>query len=153
MREIMRDYTATGKYKSENIPGNQFMEEHEREFFDKNAFVLERQAALLAENYRSEQDDSLYDFIADLEEHEGEYVVDGALLTCTRCSKHARKVKIDGAWLAGELQDVEKNSRIYTGDRPQTINGLVPAGVKDCIGGEYRQLWELYFHSPGRRTE
>ena len=135
MREIMRDYTATGKYKSENIPGNQFMEEHEREFFDKNAFVLERQAALLAENYRSEQDDSLYDFIADLEEHEGEYVVDGALLTCTRCSKHARKVKIDGAWLAGELQDVEKNSRIYTGDRPQTINGLVPAGVKDCIGG------------------
>ena len=135
MREIMRDYTATGKYKSENIPGNQFMEEHEREFFDKNAFVLERQAALLAENYRSGQDDSLYDFIADLEEHEGEYVVDGALLTCTRCSKHARKVKIDGAWLAGELQDVEKNSRIYTGDRPQTINGLVPAGVKDCIGG------------------
>ena len=135
MREIMRDYTATGKYKSENIPGNQFMEEHEREFFDKNAFVLERQAALLAENYRSEQDDSLYDFIADLEEHEGEYVVDGALLTCTRCSKQARKVKIDGAWLAGELQDVEKNSRIYTGDRPQTINGLVPAGVKDCIGG------------------
>ena len=92
MREIMRDYTATGKYKSENIPGNQFMEEHEREFFDKNAFVLERQAALLAENYRSGQDDSLYDFIADLEEHEGEYVVDGALLTCTRCSKHARKV-------------------------------------------------------------
>ena len=135
MREIMRDYTATGKYKSENIPGNQFMEEHEREFFDKNAFVLERQAALLAENYRSGQDDSLYDFIADLEEHEGEYVVDGALLTCTRCSKHARKVKIDGAWLAGALQDVDKNSRIYTGDRPQTINGLVPAGVKDCIGG------------------
>lgn len=92
MREIMRDYTATGKYKSENILGNQFMEEHEREFFDKNAFVLERQVALLAENYRSGQDDSLYDFIADLEEHEGEYVVDGALLTCTRCSKHARKV-------------------------------------------------------------
>lgn len=92
MGEIMRDYTATGKYKSENIRGNQFMEEHEREFFDNNAIVLERQAALLAENYRSGQDDSLYDFIADLEEHAGEYVVDGALLTCTRCSKHARKV-------------------------------------------------------------
>ena len=24
--EILRDYTATGKYKSENIQGNQFME-------------------------------------------------------------------------------------------------------------------------------
>ena len=135
MREMVRDYTATGKYKSENIPGNQFMEEHEREFFDKNAIVLERQAAIMAENYRSDKDDSLYDFIADLEEHKEEYVVDGALLACTRCSKQARKIKIDGVEFAGELQDVEKNSRIYTGDRPQTINGLVPAGVKDCIGG------------------
>ncbi len=133
--EMVRDYTATGKYKSENIPGNQIMEEHEREFFDKNAIVLERQAAIMAENYRSDKDDSLYDFIADLEEHKEEYVVDGALLACTRCSKQARKVKIDGVEFVGELQDVEINSRIYTGDRPQTINGLVPAGVKDCIGG------------------
>ena len=130
MGEMVRDYTATGKYKSENIPGNQYMEEHEREFFDKNAIVLERQAAIMAENYRSDKDDSLYDFIADLEEHEGEYVVDGALLACTRCSKQARKIKIDGVEFAGELRDVEINSRIYTGDRPQTINGLVPAGVK-----------------------
>ena len=135
MGEMVRDYTATGKYKSENIPGNQYMEEHEREFFDKNAIVLERQAAIMAENYRSDKDDSLYDFIADLEEHEGEYVVDGALLACTRCSKQARKIKIDGVEFAGELRDVEINSRIYTGDRPQTINGLVPAGVKDSIGG------------------
>ena len=65
-----------------------------------------------------------------MEEHKGEYIVDGALLTCTRCSKYARKIKIDGVEYAGELQDVEINSRIYTGDRPQTINGLVPAGVK-----------------------
>lgn len=135
MGEMVRDYTATGKYKSENIPGNQYMEEHEREFFDKNAIVLERQAAIMAENYRSDKDDSLYDFIADLEEHEGEYVVDGALLACTRCSKQARKIKIDGVEFAGELRDVEINSRIYTGDRPQTINGLVPAGVKDSVGG------------------
>ncbi len=135
MGEMVRDYTATGKYKSENIPGNQIMEEHEREFFDRNAIVLERQLAIIAENYRFGQDDSLYDFIADLEEHKEEYVVDGALLACTRCSKQARKIKIDGVEFAGELQDVEKNSRIYTGDRPQTINGLVPAGVKDCIGG------------------
>ena len=135
MGEMVRDYTATGKYKSENIPGNQYMEEHEREFFDKNAIVLERQAAIMAENYRSDKDDSLYDFIADLEEHEGEYVVDGALLACTRCSKQARKIKIDSVEFAGELRDVEINSRIYTGDRPQTINGLVPAGVKDSIGG------------------
>ena len=135
MGEMVRDYTATGKYKSENIPGNQYMEEHEREFFDKNAIVLERQAAIMAENYRSDKDDSLYDFIADIEEHEGEYVVDGALLACTRCSKQARKINIDGVEFAGELRDVEINSRIYIGDRPQTINGLVPAGVKDSIGG------------------
>ncbi len=131
----MRDYTATGKYKSENIPGNQIMEEHEREFFDKNAFVLERQAALLAENYRSEQDDGLYDFIADLEEHKEEYVVDGALLACTRGSKYTRKIKIEGAQLECAVENVEENSRIRIEERDQNFGGLVPAGITDTIGG------------------
>ena len=47
MREMVRDYTDTGKYKSENIQSNQFMERNEKKFFDKNAIVLTRMTACM----------------------------------------------------------------------------------------------------------
>ena len=131
----MQDYVATGKYKSENISGNQFMLKEDREFFDQYGLTLERQAALIAEDYCYGQDNSLYDFIADLEEHEGEYVVNGALLTCSQGTKQTWKIKVDGVLMESVPQEVEENSRIRIEEREQSFGGLVPAGITDTLGG------------------
>lgn len=131
----VEDKTAERKNKNEDTQETPVMSEQAREILDKYREDLKRGKSPITQKNQADKGKGLDVYPSILEYTKIEYVVKRALLTCNRCTQEARKVKIDSVEYPGELMHVQMNSRIYVEDREMTINGKVPAGVKDCFGG------------------
>lgn len=122
-----------------NIAGSNSMNSREREFFSKYGNALEQQADLIAQQHGLEeegQEKTLDVLLRELEGKKNEYVVQGALLQCSKgtCSRQTLMHK------GKELESVPVQREAYTRiqvpeDREASINKRIPACVDDCKGG------------------
>ncbi len=138
MRTEEREKVMGNKYDVDKISGNQFMEEEERDFFEKYSSAIENQENLIVEQHKLEADSHQADlFLRYLEAFEEEYVVQGALLKCTKCTSKTRKLTYEGNKIESVLVQVEENSRIRINeDRKEKIcDKYIPVNVEDCKGG------------------
>lgn len=97
---------------------------------------LEAQSERIAEEKEIENEEALDKFLGKLSYLKGEYIVDGALLTCSKCIKEKTTLKYKGEIIDCEFNQEEKRKRIHILDeRSEKINGLIPVNLKDCKGG------------------
>ena len=127
------------KYDVDNIVGNEFMDESEREFFEKYAEAIERQEKNIGEQHEMKIGSSELDkLLVELEEEENkkEYVVQGALLWCDKSIMQKRTLSNGNETLESIPVGMEYASRIQVDEnRVELIGDLVPACVDDYIGG------------------
>lgn len=127
------------KYDVDNIVGSDSMNSRERTFFERYGDAVEQQADLIAQQNRLEgerQEKTLDVLLRDLEGRKNEYVVQGALLHCSKgtCGKQTlmyRKKRLESCPV---LSKAHAKLRVPE-DREASINGLIPACVEDCKGG------------------
>lgn len=114
-----------------------FMDEHEKEFFENYSSALKQQETIIAEQHEMQIDDREFEIlIRNLEIIKEEYVVEGALLECTKGISESREVTYEGEVIESKPIRVEENSRLKINeDRVETINDFIPANVEDCKGG------------------
>lgn len=114
-----------------------FMDDHEKEFFANYSSALEQQKIIIAEQHEMQIDDREFEIlIRNLEIIKEEYVVEGALLECTKGISESREVNYEGEVIESKPIRVEENSRLKINeDRVETINDFIPANVEDCKGG------------------
>lgn len=108
-----------------------------KEFLDKYSSALEEQEILIAEQHEMQMDDKEFEaLISNLEIIKSEYVVNGALLGCTKGLSENRTVIYEGGKIESNPIRVEENSRLRINEnRKETINDFIPANVEDCKGG------------------
>ncbi len=81
-------------------------------------------------------EDILNQLLSRLNYLKNEYVVEGAQLTCTRCTKERRTLKYKGEAINCDFDNKKSRDRICVlEERSEEINGYVPVNVKDCKGG------------------
>lgn len=114
-----------------------FMDENEKEFLENYSSALEQQKTIIAEQHEMQIDDREFEtLIRNLEIIKEEYVVEGALLECTKGILESREVVYEGKVLESKPIRVEENSRLRINEeRTETINDFIPANVEDCKGG------------------
>ena len=114
-----------------------FMDENEEVFFERYSSALEQQETIIAEQHEMQVADKEFKFLLRyLEGIEEEYVVQGALLGCTKGTTENIKVIYAGESIESNPINVEENSRIKIDEkRTETINGFIPANIEDCKGG------------------
>ena len=106
------------------------------DFLDKYEDELEIQGKRIAEEKGFEGEEELDTYISYLNNVPEEYIVDGALLACTKGTNEVKTIKYDGKTLVSKVGAGKENSRISIfKDRKSKINGLVPVTVEDCKGG------------------
>ncbi len=125
------------KYSVENIEGNMFMEEDEKEFFEKYSTAIEQQEETIAEQHGMQIGTDEFDKVLRYMEYvEEEYVVDGAMLGCTKATSERMVFKHRGEEIESIPLRTEENSRMKIKEvRGETINGLIPANIEDRKGG------------------
>ena len=122
-----------------NIVGSDSMNSKEREFFGRYGNALEQQADLIARQHgleAEEQEKTLGALLRDLEGRKNEYVVQGALLHCSKGTCNRQTLMYKGKELESRPLQREAYTRIQVPeDREARINELIPARVDDCKGG------------------
>ncbi|GFI03901.1 glucosaminidase domain-containing protein [Lachnospiraceae bacterium 64-25] len=97
---------------------------------------LEAQSERIAEEKEIDDEETLDKLLGKLSYLKKEYIVEGALLTCSKCIKENTKLKYKGEIVDCEFSQEEKRKRIHIlDDRSEKINGLIPVNIRDCKGG------------------
>ncbi len=113
-----------------------FLDEDSKEFLDNYEDELEVQRERIANENDIDDEDILDQLLSRLNYLKNEYVVEGAQLTCTRCTKERRTLKYKGDVINCDFDNKKSRDRIYVlEERSEEINGYVPVNVKDCKGG------------------
>lgn len=127
------------QYDVGNIAGSDSMNSKEREFFARYGNALEQQADLIAQQHGlegEEQEKTLDVLLRDLEGKKNEYVVQGALLQCSKGTCNRQTLMHRGKELESLPVQKEAYTRIQVPeDREAGINELIPACVEDYRGG------------------
>lgn len=123
----------------EQISGHQFMDEGDKEYFEKFGFAMSEQAELLAEQYdiNSETMSDSFDFLMDsLVYRTNEYIVDGAPLNCSLQTNITQKLTYQDKEIVSEPVEIEEMSTLQLPEnRQESVNGLAFANVEDAKGG------------------
>ncbi|MDE7044045.1 MAG: hypothetical protein K2O97_03335, partial [Acetatifactor sp.] len=126
-------------YDVSNITGSDSMNSKERGFFERYGNALEQQADLIAQQHGlegEEQEKTLNVLLRDLEGKKNEYVVQGALLHCSKGTCSRQTLMYRGKELESRPVQREAYTRIQVPeDREASINELIPACVEECKGG------------------
>lgn len=114
----------------------EFLDEESAEFLKDYENELEIQRERIAEEKEIEDEETLDKLLTKLNYLENEYIVEGARLTCSRCTKEPRTVKYKGKIIDCNYEDKKVRDRIFIfEDRAEEINGLIPVNIEDCKGG------------------
>ena len=125
------------KHALENISGNELMNKEERAFFNRYSSALEEQEKSLAEQEDLEIGSySLNKLLRELENNKEEYIVCGAPLKCSNATDETRYIYYQGEKIESRPMLVDMRSRLWIHEeRQESVNNLIPAGIKDCRGG------------------
>lgn len=90
----------------------------------------------IAEEKDIEDEETLDDVLSKLIYLKNEYIVEGAQLTCSKCTKEPQTLKYKGKLINCNFENNNSRDRIHIfEERTEEINGLVPVNVGDCKGG------------------
>lgn len=127
------------RYDVDKVLENPFIDNQAREFFETYGSVIEQQADLIAERRGlddKEQEAHLDEYLQDLEEKKYEYIVQGALLTCSKGTCKKQIVMYKGEELESTPSKIQACDRIQVPNtRSAHVYGNIPATVMDCKGG------------------
>lgn len=113
-----------------------FLDKESKEFLDNYEDELEVQRERIAEEKEIEDEEKLDELLGKLSYLKNEYIVEGAQLTCSRCTKEPRTLRYKGETINCNYNDKDSRDRIYIfEERAEEINGLVPVNIEDCKGG------------------
>lgn len=113
-----------------------FLDEESKEFLDNYEDELEVQRERIAEEKEIEAEEKLDELLSKLSYLKNEYIVEGAQLACSRCTKEPRTLRYKGETINCNYDNKNSRDRIYIfEERAEEINGLVPVNVEDCKGG------------------
>lgn len=122
----------------EQIEGYDLMDEEEKRYFKMYEEEINSQANLVAEenDVNPEEKIKFALMMNSLSSYKREYIVDEALLECTKRVDNIQRFMYKGSEIESVFGNVE-NSRqlIIQEERAETINGMVPANVTDAKGG------------------
>ena len=129
------------RFDTEQIQGSEFMDDQDRQYFDKFGSAMDDQAGALAEQYDIDPKEAneVFDFLMDtLLYNEKEYIVNGAPLKCSMQADENSKQTLfyHGNIITSKpVQTYEMSALQLPEEREEDVNGLVFANVSDTIGG------------------
>ena len=125
------------KHALANISGNELMNKGERAFFNRYSSALEEQEKSLGQQEEKEIGSySLNKLLRELENNKKEYLVSGAPLKCSNATEEIRYIYYQGKIIESRPMLVDMRSRLWIHEeRQESVNDLIPAGIKDCRGG------------------
>ena len=129
------------KFDVEQIQGSQFMDDQDRQYFEKFGSAMDGQAEALAEQYKIDPKEAndKFDFLMDtLIYNLKEYIVNGAPLKCSMQADENSKQELfyHGKIITSKpLPSYDKSALQLPEEREEDTNGLVFANVSDTTGG------------------
>lgn len=113
----------------------EFLSSESKEFINKYGEDVEDQSEIIAEKNDIKDNDALEKLLGKLSYIKEEYLVNGALLTCSQGSIDKTTLMHKGETIDCEFNLLDNRKRLHICNRNEKINGLAPATVKDCKGG------------------
>ena len=129
----------SGEFDIKQITGHQFMDDDEKEFFEKYGDALCDQVELIADQHDIDPKtmENEFAYLSDsFQYRKSEYIVENAVLTCSMRTEDKQILNDEGEKIESIPNMNEDMSKIMIPeDRKETINGLIPVNVTDTNGG------------------
>lgn len=129
------------KYDVTQISGYENMDEEDKKYFERYGNEIIDQAELIAKQHQIDLksiNDDFERYINSLNNFDNEYIVEGARLKCTMCTRKTQRLILQDRTVieSRPFHELDYRSRLtISEDRQEKINGQNPAKVTDTSGG------------------